>query len=309
MAKIRRKHVAIRERAAQRIHEELGVNFAKPGVNTVTVHSRDVRTNEIKLEEKTHNLIVYHGRSWMMQRAFGLNLGAIGTESQPQPWYYNDTTGPGDIQRRNWNDMYINWLAVGEGGAVSGSPLSPESVKSTEYEMITHSNIGYSNADPTGLSSNLRYTHPTGFDATPHIRDYHEFDATYPMFLYDPDVVPGGGGTVDPNYAEMQVTDHTGGEILYGGYKTDSYLRALVRVTLAPEECNGDSYYDPAQPGNDYRDLNEAALFVSPSYDAATVLAATPATQNQVEMFAKVNFSTIRKDDTREIILSWYVYF
>jgi hypothetical protein len=307
--KIQRNRIVIKDSVKKHVRDRFG-SFGAPGVNKVTIHSRDVNTGQVKLEEETHNLIVYHGRSWMMQRAFGLNLGALGDQTYPYPWYHNDDAEPIALQRLNWHQMYINWFAVGQGGSVSGSPLTPEAVKSSEYELIDHVPIGYLNVNPVGTTANLRYTHPASFGRGARERDYHAMDATYPQFLVDPDIVPGLGGTVDPDYDSLEVSDHLTGEILYGGYKADSYLRALVRVTLQPEECNGNSFYDPSLGGNTYRDLSEAGLFVSPSHIPTGVGGIDHlSTQNQVEMLAKVNFSGIRKDDTRELVVTWYLYF
>ena len=95
-------------------------------------------------------------------------------------------------------------------------------------------------------------------------------------------------------------------------FKVDSYLRALIRVTISPEECNGPTYYDPAADGEEFRYLNEAGLYVSRSYDPDADCFNALDDDNhgdELQQFAKVNFSSIRKDDSRELVISWYIFF
>lgn len=308
---ITRRRVTFRDSERKTLQDRLvspGGIF-RPKTNKVIVEARDVRTGETEQISST-NLIVYHGRSWLMQRAFGFPLGAVGDSPQPYPWDHVDDSEVTAIYKNEFQNMYINWFAVGEGGAdVINAPLEPYDTTSSEYELISHVPIGgTSDVDPSGVTSNLRYDHPAPFgDTTAGVtRDYHQFDPQYPQFMFDPDIVPGEGGTEDPNYWQMETADSTS-DILYGGFKADSYLRALVRVTLAPEECNGPKYYDPLDPGEEYRYLNEAGLFVSRSHEPGN--SCFSSANNEVQMFAKVNFSSIRKDDTRELIFSWYLYF
>jgi hypothetical protein len=101
------------------------------------------------------------------------------------------------------------------------------------------------------------------------------------------------------------------------GTKVDSYLRALVRVTIQPEEYNGPLYYDPESDGEEYEDINQAGMFFARTWDpdyydltsGAYRYALAAENHYDFQMFAKVNFSTIRKDDTRQLIFSWYFYF
>lgn len=305
--KIQRKRIKIADSAKRNIRDQFGSNSSifAPKRNRVIVESRDVRTGERKVEEDTTNLIVYHGRSWIMQRAFNLNLGAEGVV----PWDSNDSTSVEIIQRENWRNMYINWFAVGGGGAASENPLEPETVESVEHFIQEP----YPIQPDLSATGHLRYTHPAyseGDDlyryddsTSASVLDYHKFDDNYPQFLPDQDIVPNGG-TSDPNYEEMEVKNSP--FLDFNSVRPDSYLKALIRVTIAPEEYNGPKYYDPGSPGETYRYLNEAGLFVSPSHDAGDFAGYD---YNAVEMFAKVNFSSIRKDDTRELVFSWYVYF
>ena len=309
--KIQRQRIAIRDSERKSLHDSFSgpgrSGIFRPKTNRVIIEARDPRSGKKEVVGNSTNLIVYHGRSWLMQRAFGLNLGAVGNSPLPKPWDHNDDTSVTDVHRNKWSNMYLCWFAAGQGGAdTTNAPLEPYDTTSVEYQLLDHVPIGGLDENPSGTTDNLRYIHPAFFEGGP-TRDYHEIDSQYPQFLFDPDIVPGEGGTEDPLYLKMETTDSTS-EVYYGGFKADSYLRALIRVTLAPEECNGPKYYDPMDPGEEYRYLNEAGLFVARSHDATTVKG-YPEGYNELQMFAKVNFSSIRKDDTRELIFSWYVYF
>jgi len=310
--------VKIVDKANKNITDHLGQsssNIFAPKRNRVLVESFDKISGEKKVEADTNNLIVYHGRSWMMQRAFNLNLGAFGDAENPRPWQNNDSATVEEIQRKGWKDMFISWFALGSGGAEAPDYMTPKTVLSAEYELAEHLPIGPDSAggeNPTGISGNLRYTHPEDSAAfgeaqrPERIRDYHRIDDLYPMPQVDQDVVPGIGGTEDPNYYEMEISGESdpSAPIVLDGYKADAYLCMLVRVTIAPEEYNGPDYYSGSGE-NTYRYLNEAGLYVSPYYEPESFTG----TYNEVEMIAKVNLSSIRKDETRGLIFSWYVYF
>lgn len=311
MRVINRRRITIKDSERKNLHDHLGgsAGYFRPKTNRVLVQSRDISTGEVENVTESTNLIVYHGRSWLMQRAFGFPLGAIGDSTTPYPWTHTTDPAVGNIHHTNFENMYINWFAVGSGGANEASLLEPYDTSSVEYQLGSHINIGGDDgANPAGGTiNNLRYHHPTPFGGISSVtRDYHQFDPQYPQYLFDPDVVPGEGGTEDSNYLKMETADSTA-DILYGGFKVDSYMRALIRVTLSPEECNGPGYYNGGVSGEDYSYLNEAGLFVSRSYDADDSVFSS--LSNEVQMFAKVNFSSIRKDDTRELIFSWYIYF
>ena len=302
MNPIERKRIVIRENEKKNLKDNINVRngMFTPKKNKVQVFSRDVNTDEQLLETQSSNLIVYHGRSWLMQRALGFPLGAYG-DATSTPWDNTEYADVSTNQRDQYQNMYICWFAVGQGGAnVNVTPLEPYVTYSTEYQLIDHVPIGGTAGPGTG---NLRYVHPSPIDAT---RDYHQFDITYPTYSVDPDIVPGEGGTEDPNYLDMESADSTSA-IYYGGYKADSYLRATVSVTISPEQCNGPAYYD-AVPGEEYRYLNEAGLYVARSHVADTVTGYDDGF-NEIQMFAKVNFSSVRKDDTRELQFLWHLYF
>lgn len=114
-------------------------------------------------------------------------------------------------------------------------------------------------------------------------KEYHTFDSGFPKFLHDTDVTETVYG---PSF-----TDYNGVT-----NPSDSVLIGLVKVTLSSEECNGGT------EDTDYQDISEAGLFVSSS-------ASVGSPPTQLELFARVCFSTVRKNNEREIILSWFTYF
>lgn len=185
--------------------------------------------------------------------------------------------------RTDWSDKWITWLGIGVGGAVGGSPLVPTDPDLIECTLDTHGVV----------SAGSRWVTVNGLD-------YHQFDTGYPLFLNDPEIVqcdPRGGalpsGCVDL-CNDCSATDPIDTET----YNCDKFLVALTRTTISSEECNGGT--GPL----DYQDINEAGLFVSPSDNKLYSFAS-----DDIQLFARVCFSTIRKDVNRELIFSWYVYF
>lgn len=269
-----------------------GLNSFTNNKNLVLIQARNIHTGEIEQEERG-NLIVYHGRSWLMQRAFDLNLGAA-------DWDNNLPSSPG-VTRKRYNEMYLNWFALGTGGALpGGSILQAEPAKEVNYQLDSHD-----------LSNG--YIHPSLADhgiLEYNNKQYHPFDSGFPKFYDDPHITGSGGQDQISDYSEMQNVSQTFTDPDTGSpasWRADSFLRALVRVTITPEECNGARYYNPSLISDPYyQDVNEAGLFVSPSHDR---LDSRFTEDDMVQMFARVTFSTIRKDSSRELVFSWYVYF
>lgn len=229
------------------IEDQFSIGDQKRPRGRVLIHSRIPGTKELKLEEDTSNLIVYRGRHWLMQRAF---YSAVGS--------------------RNWRGYYINHFAVGSGGALATSPLSPIAPELTNYQLDTHAVIDNGTFDT--ISGN----------------EYFRFDSGYPIFLQDEDITNytgDGCSHTDP----LSVTGNC-----------DRELIAKVQVSIASDQCNdSDNPVNPGLPGDPYQDLSEAGLFVTDSATAPTV----------AKLLARVSFSTIRKDLHRELVFSWFIYF
>ncbi|MCK5019528.1 MAG: hypothetical protein KAS32_20885 [Candidatus Peribacteraceae bacterium] len=218
----------------------------------VRIFEKNKETGEIKLVRDQSNLIVYRGRSWLLQRAFNQDIPVAA--------------------RADWKDFFISWFAVGTGGVESGAPLTPTSPALGDCALGTHGTI-----DDGG-----------NFIAAPDAREFRAFDVGYPKFVNDSDV------NSDDLCAVCNYTDPVDTQ----SYPCDKFIISVTKVTLGADEANGG-----VSPG-DYQDISEAGLFVSPSTSLAY-----PFQDEELEMFARVTFSTIRKDDTRELIFTWYIYF
>jgi len=227
----------------------LGGEFQPKG--KVRIHERKIEGTDKKLYfvTESNNLIVYRGRNWLLQRAFNNDMD----------------------NRANWKDKYLSWLAVGTGGAVSGSPLEPSSPELPNFELNNHGT----------MNAGTRFVTVDG-------KDYHNFDTGYPKFLNDPDVenddLATGCTAVDPEDGQT--------------YRCDKFLIGLIKVTLTSAEANGGT------EAGDYQDISEAGLYISPSNSLSASFGA-----DDMSLFARVCFSTIRKDINRELIFSWYLYF
>lgn len=174
--------------------------------------------------------------------------------------------------RTGWKDRFISWLAIGTGGSLA-SPLEPTAPELHNYQLGSHGTI---NAGDNYVIAGTK--------------EYRKFDAEYPKLLSDPDVdnslLPTGCIANDP----------------YDGvdYKCDKFLIGLVKVTLLSEEGNGGTGV------GDYQDISEAGLYTCRSN---SLTPSTPYVESDMQLFARVCFSTIRKTIDRELIFTWYIYF
>ena len=216
-------------------------------------HSLDLDPGYGKVED-TNNLIVYKGRSWLMQRAFQKDLDPT---IDPEAGYVKNTA-------------FISWLALGTGGGTS-DPLTPMEPSLQDVGLGVHKNVGAGERRSSDM----------------HDLEYHGFDTGYPIFISDINV--------DLSDTSCLVQDPVTTE----DRPCDSFLIALVRVTIEADEYNGGT------TDEDYLDINEAGLFTSWNNDNLCV---HPHYQTP-EIFARVCFSTIRKSSSRELVLSWYCYF
>ena len=314
-----RQHITFRDFERRNLRDIFSASdggLFVPKKNKVIVEARNAKTGEIEETRESSNLIVYHGRSWLMQKAFGYALGVADYDGA-YPW---DATSWDLDERRYWPDMKLSWFALGNGGGQIADPLTPNPVESEHYRLrndnppATWSQvpIGYpeDRFNPSGeLDLNMGYGPEEDF------QHYHAIDLGFPRYLYDPSVAgPDGDGNDDGG--EMINNWDLMEPIVYPAdseTKVDSYLRALVRVTIQPEEYNGADYYGVEVEGEsrEYEDINQAGLFFSRShiasdYSGAYIHATNP---YDLQMFAAVNFSTIRKDETRQLVFSWYFYF
>ena len=229
------------------VEDSFYIGTQKRPKGRVIIHGREPGSNNLSLIEDTSNLVVYRGRHWLMQRAF---YSAVGS--------------------RNWRSYYINHFAIGTGGSLATSPLSPIAPELTNYQLGSHGTIDNGTFDT--ISGN----------------EYFRFDSGYPIFLQDEDI-----------------TDYTGDgcshtDSLSATGNCDRELIAKIQVSIASDQCNdADNPVNPGLPGDPYQDISEAGLFVTDSATSPTVS----------KLLARVSFSTIRKDLHRELVFSWFIYF
>jgi hypothetical protein len=108
-----------------------------------------------ELERKEYdgtNLVIYRGRSWLAQRAFGIDKDAS-----------------------LYSDKFISWFAFGNGGCVNGQPYVPSSPNLNNTGLVKHGVIG-----PIGM----RHITVGG-------KQYAQFDAGSPDFIDDTEVPAG----------------------------------------------------------------------------------------------------------------------
>lgn len=246
----------------------------------VMIHSKDMRNpNEgYKLEQDTSNLIIYAGRSWLLNRAFNRDLGEVVS--------YTDnsvSTAAVPSYRTGFKNKFISFFSVGTGGSVTGDPLSPAAVTGYDAGLFTPGTVA-------GIAGKYAVANNN--------QTFHLFDDGFPKFISDQDINSANFGNsntfVDP--------------ITNSAKNVNSYLVSLIQVTLEANEANGTT--PSLESGGPYQDLNEACLWAAPSivpsyYDSldsgSRAIAMTP--------FAHVSFSTIRKHPSRSIVFSWYIYF
>jgi len=260
----------LRKTVKESINDNLSMNekierLMIPKRNLVVIETKNKENGKIIDKQENHNLVVYHGRSWVAQRVLNKSLYTEG-------------------DRTNYPNMFISWFALGSGGCDTSNPLDVNPVKLVEYSLSNHEKIAEDNEIG---ENNLSVT----IDST--VFHYHSLSNI--TFFPDPDIIPGDNiGISDPDYELMEDID-------IEGYKADSYLCVLIEVNITESEYNGPSYYGLS--GVAYKDLNEAGLFFSLSDTPDPNLTGIP------QLYAKVNFSTIRKTENRELVFRWYLYF
>ncbi len=239
--------------------------------NHVEVDVVDIRTGEKVDERKSNNLVLFRGRSWLLQRAINMNLGMNNWEGEPHGYPCG-----------NAKNSYISWLGLGSGGHLEDNVLKPKAVRPTEYDLniwAVHkeeSTIPY--ADSV-LNENILYYKTTSGDSIIW-RQYHRISAI--QILTDPAIDMGKYDEMDDNFP-------------FNDYKVDSYLLALAITSIED--------YEYIIPTGEYdgQVISEAGLFVSDEIDKV------PSEPSVI--FAKTNFSAINKDKWRKLIFRWYLYF
>jgi hypothetical protein len=89
-------------------------------------------------------------------------------------------------------------------------------------------------------------------------------------------------------------------EFLEDTANNNRILIVSISTTISKTEANGPN--NGSGP-TDYYDLNEAGLYTSNSNDPNVFILST------LKLFARVTFSTIRKNVNRSLVFVWYIYF
>jgi hypothetical protein len=119
---------------------------------------------------------------------------------------------------------------------------------------------------------------------TDTLYEFKSFDSGYPKFTIDPDV---------PAVGEVLATDAVAQDPFdLDTYPMDKFLIGTIQVTLSATDANSTSY----------QDISEAGLFCSETGSAFSTI-------DDLNIFARVTFSTIRKTSSRELVILWYIYF
>lgn len=274
-----------------------GINSFAKEHNKVEVEVRNKNTGKVE-DILQGNLITYRGRAWLAQRAFNLNMGVTNRTN-------NDSTS---VVTPGYNNKYISLLGVGLDPSGGECALDPTEVYESDYQLVSQGTVWDSGSINSG---NFRYA-----DVSNVYRQYHAIDTGYPTYLDDWNVSGGGtnsGYVKDPRYdSYMDPTTYT-------SIKIDAYLKVLCRITITPVECNGPKFYNNASNGEYYQDINEFGLFAAPFHnyqDSNYVNYKSIGSSNvytckkyRPEMFARVTTPTIRKDESMELVINWYVYF
>ncbi len=95
---------------------------------------------------KGPNLIVYDGRTWLMQRTMGQKLPTV-------------------IETRNVQDFHVSWFGLGTGGATPGDPLDPVQPEHADSELVSPAVIN--DVDPNCVDTGV--LHP--FDSIEYQQD------------------------------------------------------------------------------------------------------------------------------------------
>ena len=119
----------------------------------VMPYSLDTDPRYGKIED-TNNLIVYKGRSWLMQRAFQKDLSPVG--GWPNANYVKNTS-------------FISWFGLGSGGADPENPLTPYEPALTDIGLASHEQVNTGDRRSYDFNDN----------------QYHAFDTGYPVFISD----------------------------------------------------------------------------------------------------------------------------
>lgn len=300
---------------------------------------------QLNLVDQKNNLIVFGGRTWLLQRAFG-SIVAGG-----EPSLYNKT---------------IMWFACGQGGGEPGNPLQAGATIGSDTKLLSQIRLrsDLTDGDPGyPLYASDLETGDHGYFKRfssvtikeDHSNPYIENSITkYPPLIAEIRIElssddANGDSWVDLNEAGLFIADQNdpdpGKSFSTGGHHLGNInIRAISKdgdyaicildsenlSSVLPEVQIGDYMYitGSTQPNNNIT-KNSKTLIVD-KYNGETGRSAyvvienpacvdeDPATGvanfikkeiNPYIMFSRVTFSSIRKTQDRELVFIWKIYF
>ena len=116
---VERTEVRFDDAQSANLRDSFGNGPKRRPIGKVEVYEKKVDGTDttLYLVRKSSNLIVYHGRNWLMQRGFGQDMSPAGFSG--------------------WSDYQLSWLGIGTGAAPS-NPLSPTAPTLSDDALTTH---------------------------------------------------------------------------------------------------------------------------------------------------------------------------
>lgn len=242
--------------------------------NFVHIREIDAETGELKNEEKSKNLILFRGRTWLLQRAANLSLGMAN---------WNDTSAH-PYPAPNLRNCFISWFGLGSGGHYELDLFRIKGVKNTDNDLtiwarnIPDDSITYNNSTVQG---NILY-YKIPLNNNDFIwRQYHKISSI--EILTDAELQNTG------TYKALDDNNQ------YKNFKVDSYIVLKVSTVIQAHEYNAKNSNYEGQI------LSEAGLFVS---NTGTAVPTYPPI-----IIAKTYFPAKLKDSGTILVFDWYLYF
>lgn len=332
---ITKRTINITDNYQSALREKVSAEVNKMPKGFVGIYDK-LPTGDLKLIERK-NLIVYQGREWLLQRAFGPEL-----------------QGAGEEQYR-----YIKWFGLGTGGGEAGNPLQAGATQAWDTDLYDPILLKPSGTSPTYAPRMIAGSQVDGYykefsdvvrkedRANPYIVDSTEY---YPELIAEIRIEVAsdegngidGSGYSDLNEAALFIDDPS---VYNASSSSVSYSLVVDQIV---QDGNDTKYIFPKPTDisdvsiGDYLSTNGSglnagnlishSLITDVGYEDAqcnafiTVTNPTGSDQGpgltnsfayvekrlalaDIAMFSRVTFSTIRKTIDREIVFLWKIYF
>jgi len=313
----------------EKIHTE---NFTPKGV--VGIYDK-LPNGNLKLIERK-NLIVYQGRNWLMQRAFGPELQG----------------------RSELSERYIKWFGVGTGGGEEGNPLQAGLTRAWDKDLIAPLAINAAGVLPNYTSRTIGGVESPGYfkSFSSVVRkddpaNMYEINGVtyYPaliaeirieiasedangtdgsgyadineagLFIDNPDAYEASSSSADTEYSihSIQKMDASTMRYIFGAGQNLSQILVgdRINVTGAASAINNvtsalitDMCYESG-PCLAYADIYNPNGVNQNTPTSAIAAFETTSGSLDISMFSRVTFSSLRKTVDREVVFLWKIYF